>query len=142
MSSFTTTTRAAVVALAIAGGAAPAALAHDVPPSIVPTKAQHGNPAGLLPLITPTGLTQHAVVAPKAQHGNPAGLLPLIMPTGSTEHVAGMPATVIIRTTPVTGFDWAAALIGAMVALAAVLVTYGAAAVWRSRNTELADERG
>jgi hypothetical protein len=134
---FTTTTRAAVVALAIAGVAAPAALAHDVTPNIVPIKAQHGNPAGLLPLITPTGLTQHAVVAPKAQHGNPAGLLALNMPTGSTERVAGMPPAVIIRSTPVTGFDWAAALIGAMVAVAAVLATYGAATAWRSRNTEL-----
>lgn len=134
---FTTTTRAAVVALAIAGVAAPAALAHDVRPNIVPARAQHGNPAGLLPLITPTGLTQHAVVAPKVQHGNPAGLLALNMPTGSTERVAGMPPAVIIRSTPVRGFDWAAALIGAMVAVAAVLATYGAATAWRSRNTEL-----
>ena len=45
MSSFTTTTRAAVVALAIAGVAAPAALAHG-DADIVPTKAQHGNRPG------------------------------------------------------------------------------------------------
>jgi hypothetical protein len=125
MISFTTTVRATVVALAIAATAAPAALAHGhLASAHHGAWLQHGKA-----LIVPTISTEHSS----------AGSLtdPLLVPTSSTEHVAGTPATVIIRSAPAGGFDWAAAMIGALAATAAVLLAYGAATVLRSRSGEL-----
>jgi hypothetical protein len=123
---FTPTVRATVVALAIAATAAPAALAHGHLAS-----AHHVEATGQAgtALIVPTTSTEHSSAASLTD--------PLLVPTNSTEHVAGTPATVIIRSAPAGGFDWAAAIVGALAATAAALLAYGAATVLRSRSGEL-----
>lgn len=153
MISITTTVRATAIALVIATVAAPVAgaasagriTAHKdgfsaqvgatISAPAAPahghlSSAHHMDTAGEFgtPLIGPTINTEHGVSLTD----------PLLVPTLSTERVAGLPATVIIRSAaPATGFDWAAAMVGALAAVAAVLLAYGAATVLRSRSGEL-----